>query len=35
MNYKINIREEVFGGTVSIVETGKRAYVNSEELKKS
>lgn len=34
MDYKINVREESFGGTVSIVETGKRAYVNKEELKK-
>ena len=34
MKYNINIREEVFGATVSIVETGKREYVNKEELKK-
>ena len=34
MKYNINIREEVFGATVSIVETGKREYVNKEELEK-
>lgn len=34
MKYNVNIREEIFGATVSIVETGKREYVNKEELKK-
>lgn len=30
--YNINIREEVFGATVSVVETGKREYISKEEL---
>lgn len=33
MNYDINIREEVFGGTLCKVETGKRVYITKEELK--
>ena len=32
MNYTINIRQEIFGATVSIVETGKREYINKREL---
>ena len=32
--YNVNIREELFGATVSVVETGKREYVNKEELEK-
>lgn len=30
--YNINIREEVFGATVSVVKTGKREYISKEEL---
>ncbi len=33
MKYNINIREEYFGATVSVVNTGKREYVNQNELK--
>lgn len=32
--YNVNIREEIFGATVSVVETGKREYVSKEELKR-
>lgn len=32
--YNDNIREELFGATVSVVETGKREYVSKEELEK-
>lgn len=32
--YNVNLREEIFGATVSVVETGKREYVNKEELEK-
>lgn len=32
--YNVNIREELFGATVSVVETGKREYVSKEELEK-
>lgn len=32
--YNVNIREELFGATVSVVETGIREYVNKEELDK-
>lgn len=34
MNYDINIREEIFGGTLCNTKTGKRVYITSEELKK-
>lgn len=34
MKYNINIREEIFGATVSFVMTGKRLYVSKEELNK-
>lgn len=34
MNYNINIREEIFGATVSFVKSGKREYVNKDELQK-
>lgn len=34
MSYDINIREEIFGATVSFVKNGKREYVNKEELQK-
>ena len=34
MNYDINIREEVFGGTLMDVKTGKRVYITKKELKK-
>lgn len=34
MNYNINIREEIFGATVSFVKSGKREYVNKNELQK-
>lgn len=33
MNYDINIREEVFGGTLMDVKTGKRVYITKKELK--
>lgn len=33
MNYVINIREEVFGGTLMDVKTGKRVYITKKELK--
>ena len=33
MNYDINIREEVFGGTLCKVGIGKRVYITKEELK--
>lgn len=33
MSYNVNIREEIFGGTVYNLETGKRDYVTKEELK--
>lgn len=32
--YKVNIREEVFGGTFFNLKTGKREYINKEELDK-
>ena len=32
INYNVNIREEIFGATVSFVKNGKREYVNKEEL---
>lgn len=32
--YKVNIREEVFGGTFFNLKTGKRDYINKEELDK-
>ena len=31
--YSINLREEIFGGTLFDLETGKREYVNKEELR--
>lgn len=31
--YNINIREEIFGGTLFNLETGKREYINKKELK--
>ena len=33
MNYDVNIREEVFGGTLMDVKTGKRVYITKKELK--
>lgn len=33
MGYNVNIREEIFGGTVYNLENGKRDYVTKEELK--
>ena len=33
MEYNINIREELFGGTLLNFENGKRSYINSQELK--
>lgn len=32
MKYNINIREEVFGGTLFNLENGKRTYINNQEL---
>lgn len=34
MNYDINIREEVFGGTLCDVKTGKRVYITKKELRR-
>ena len=33
MKYNINIRQEVFGGTLFNLENGKRSYINMEELR--
>lgn len=33
MNYNINVREEIFGGTLLNFENGKRAYINNKELR--
>lgn len=33
MNYDVNIREEVFGGTLMDVKTGERVYITKKELK--
>lgn len=33
MNYDVNIREEVFGGTLMDVKTGKRVYITKKEIK--